>query len=259
MNTPHCSRFLSVLALAFASASIHADDDLPGARSLVDAHIEASGGRAALARQMDSTTTGRFVMPAAGMEGQMTLYSRMPTERAIVIDIPNIGRIQSGYKDGQAWSMDPFMGPRLISGSELAMQTESNEFGALMRTPEFVESMQTTGATEYNGEPCYEVEVVWKSGRESSDCYSTDTGLLLASEGSMESPMGVMETTTVFSDYRTFKSNGLEVTLPASTEVTTMGQQQQLIIDSIELGAPADENFQLPPAIETLMADAETN
>jgi hypothetical protein len=259
MNTPYCSRFLSLLALTLASATIHADSDLPEARGLVDAHIEASGGRAALERQMDSTTTGRFVMPAAGMEGQMTLYSRMPTERAIVIDLPNIGRIQSGYRDGQAWSMDPFMGPRLISGTELAMQTESNELGALLRTPEFVESMQTTGTAEYNGEACYQVDVVWKSGRESSDCYSTVTGLLLASEGSMESPMGVMETTTVFSDYRTFESNGLEVTLPATTEVTTMGQQQQLIIDSIELGAPADENFELPPAIETLMADAEAN
>jgi len=247
---------LSTLAL---SAPIYADSDLPGARSLVEKHIAASGGQDALEHQMESTTKGRFVMPAAGMEGQMTLFSRMPTERAIEIELPGIGTIQSGYKDGEAWSVDPFMGPRLITGAELEMQIEANEPGALMRAEEFVDSMQTVGTAEYDGRTCYKVDVVWESGRESSDCYSTDSGLLLASESQVESPMGVMETTTVFSDYRTFESDGVEMILPAMTEVTTMGQQQQLIIDSIALGAPADEHFELPPAIVTLKADQAAN
>jgi len=250
---------LTLIALALSSAPIHADSSLPDARSLVEGHIAASGGQSALERQMNSTMTGRFAMPAAGMEGQITLYSRTPTERAIEIDLPGIGLIQSGYSDGQAWSVDPFMGPRLMSGAELKMQIESNEPGALMRSDEFVDSMQTVGMAEYDGKACYEVDVVWKSGRESSDCYSVDSGLLLASEGRVESPMGVMETMTVFSDYKTYESDGVELILPAMTEVTTMGQQQQLIIDAIVLGSPADEYFDLPPAIVTLKADQAAN
>jgi hypothetical protein len=255
MKSPASLTCFSSLALLLGSTVSLADSELPEARSLVEAHIAASGGHDALERQMESTTTGRFVMPAAGMEGQMTLFSRLPTERAIRIELPGIGEIQSGYRDGQAWSVDPFMGPRLITGAELAMQIESNEPGALMRSDEFVDSMQTVGTAEYNGQSCYQVDVVWKSGRTSNDCYSVESGLLIASEGSVESPMGVMETTTVFSDYRTFESDGVEVTLPAMTEVTTMGQRQQLIIDSVELGRPADEHFELPPAIVTLMTD----
>jgi len=255
MNSDILKPVLSAAALLFCSTNSFADTELPEARSLVEAHIAASGGDSAMERQMDSTTTGRFVMPAAGMEGQMTLFSRSPTERAIHIELPGIGEIQSGYKDGQAWSVDPFMGPRLITGTELQMQIESNELGALMRSDEFVDSMETVGMAEYNGSPCYKVAVVWKSGRESSDCYSVDSGLLIASEGSVESPMGVMETITIFTDYKTFQSDGVEITLPATSEVTTMGQKQQLIIDSVELGTPADEHFELPPAIVTLMED----
>jgi hypothetical protein len=255
MNTRTLKLAVPAAALALCSSLSFADSELPDARSLIDAHIEASGGMEIIERQLESTTRGRFVMPAAGMEGQLTLYSRLPTERISHIELPGIGAIHTGYKDGQAWSVDPFMGPRLVSGGELDLQIEANELGALIRSDEYVDAMQTVGLAEYNGESCYKVEISWKSGRESVDCYSVDTGFMVAQEATMESPMGVVESVTVFSDYTTFESNGVEIILPATTNVTTMGQQQQLIIDSVELGAPADENFELPAAIVTLMAD----
>lgn len=241
-----------VIAMILGGSAIAAENELPDARELLDAHLEASGGVESLQRSLESTTRGRFVMPAAGIEGQMTMFSRTPTERAISIDLEGLGTMQSGYKDRQAWSVDPFMGPRLISGPELDLQIESNEPGAMYRSDEFVESMETVRTAEYNGEACFEVEVVWKSGRESTDCYSKESGFLIASEATIESPMGEMQTVTVFTDYKTFGDDDEQVILPATTNVTTMGQQQQLIIDSVELGAPADEHFELPPAIQTL-------
>lgn len=253
MKTRSFTLALPTVMLALGCSLSVADTELPDARSLVDAHIEASGGIEALKHQMDSTTQGRFVMPAAGMQGQMTMYSRSPTERVVLIELEGFGNIHSGYDGGQAWSVDPFMGPRLITGTELDIQIESNELDAQLRTEEFVESMQTVGTAEYNDQSCYQVNIVWKSGRESSDCYSVDTGLLLASTFTVESPMGEVETVTVFDEYKTFESDGVEVLLPTTTSVTTMGQLQQLIIDSVELGAPADEHFELPPAIVTLM------
>lgn len=253
MKIRSLQRALPAVMIALCCSLSVADVELPEARSLVDAHLEASGGMEALKHQLDSTTHGRFLMPAAGMEGQMTLYSRSPNERVALIELEGIGNIHSGYNDGQAWSVDPFMGPRLITDTELDIQIESNELEAQLRSEKFVESMQTVATAEYNGESCYKVNVVWKSGRESTDCYSADTGLLLASTFTVESPMGEMETVTVFDEYKAFESNGVEVLLPVTTSVTTMGQQQQLIIDSIELGEPADEYFELPPAIVTLM------
>jgi len=253
MNCQTVFRTASITAVALGCSLAFADSELPSARDLVDAHLEASGGMDLLQRSMDSTTKGRFIMPAAGVSGNMTIFSRTPTERAMSIELEGLGTMQSGYKDREAWSSDPFMGPRLITGTELDIQIESNEPAALARSDEFVESMETVGTGEYNGEACFKVDVVWKSGRESSDCYSKDTGLLLASEATLESPMGEMQMVSVFSDYQAFESNGEEIILPATTTVTTMGQEQQLVIDSVELGTPADEHFDLPPAIVTLM------
>ncbi|MEM7612095.1 MAG: hypothetical protein AAF270_10470 [Pseudomonadota bacterium] len=245
------------LAVALAGNAI-ADTELPSAQSLLDAHIEATGGKESMNDQLESTVTGRFLMPAAGMEGQLTVYSRMPLERTVNIELPGIGSMQSGYKDRSAWSMDPFMGPRLVTGAELEVQIESNEPGALLRSDEFVESMRTVALAEFNGESCYKVEVKWKTGRETLDCYSVDNDYLIATESTMESPMGTMETTTVFTDYKTFTSNGIDMILPGTTLVTTMGQSQQVLIDSVELGAPDDDYFALPAAITTLLEDEQT-
>ncbi len=250
--------FGQCVLLALSGAAV-ADSELPTAQALLAAHIEAVGGEDVLNRQFESTTTGRFVMPAAGLEGTVKVFSRMPVERAVSIDLPDIGTIQSGYKDRSAWAVDPFMGPRLVTGAELDIQIESNEPGALFRSDEFVESMRTTEIAEYDGESCYKVFVKWKTGRESTDCYSTESGYLIATEFTVESPMGEVETTTVFTDYTVFESDGVELKLPATTVVTTMGQAQQLLIDSIELGAPADEHFALPPAIKTLKEDAQAD
>ena len=253
MKTQWKTHLLPAAAIAMLSAPLFAEVELPTARTLVDAHIAASGGIEVFEQQVNSTTKGRFVMPAAGLEGQLSGFSRAPSERVILIEIEGIGTIHSGYNDGKAWSSDPFMGPRLISGVELDLQIESNELGALIRSDEYVASMQTVGTAEYNGETCYKVNVVWKSGRESVDCYSVENDYLIAQEATIESPMGSIQSVMLFSDYKTFEVDGVELVWPATTSITSMGQEQQLIIDSIELGAPADEYFELPPAIATLM------
>ncbi|MEM1412148.1 MAG: hypothetical protein AAGH19_07285 [Pseudomonadota bacterium] len=248
---------LPILGLSLLSYSAFADSELPDARSLVEAHLAASGGKEALKLQGDSSMTGRFLMPAAGMQGNLKAYSRGASERVVNIELEGIGSIQSGYKDGKAWSMDPFTGPRWLSGVELDMQVETNEVGAMLRTDEYVESMQTVGTAEFDGKSCYEVAIVWKSGRESVDCYSTDTGFMLAQSATMESAMGSVETVMVFSDYESIESGGVEMSFPMTTTINSMGQQQQMIIDSIEIGTPADEVFTLPPAIAALQESAD--
>lgn len=248
----HTSSF--TLALLVLSTGALADTELPHARELVDRHIEAVGGAAAMEAQLESTVTGRFGMPAAGLEGSLMIASRPPASRVMKVELPGIGMIHTGYTDGQAWSVDPFLGPRLLEGKELAAQKEANEPGGMMRSDEFVESMTTTELAEYNDQACYKVEIQWRSGRESSDCYSVDTGLLIASESTEESPMGVMEMTSLFSDYENFG----DVQLPKTTQVMVMGQEQRIEIDSVEFETPSAEHFELPAAIETLLEDQES-
>lgn len=225
--------------------------DLPDARLLIDRHVETIGGKEALRAQSESTMLGEFSMPAAGMTGQLTIASRSTGERVTLIDLPGLGEMRSGYSKDLAWSIDPFMGPRLIEGEELAAQVERSEFGAVIRDNEFLTAANTVERTEFAGEACYRVKLTWRSGRTSHDCYAVDSGLLIAMESVETSPMGEVESLTLLGEYA--EMHGLLV--PRVTRIRVMGQEQILTVTEVSLGAPDDALFELPPPIRTLLQD----
>ena len=70
--------------------------------------------------------------------------------------------------------------------------------------------------------------MVWKSGRETFDCYSAASGLLVASIGKQESPMGTIEVTNLVSEYKDF--GGQKIATRLTQQV--MGQEQVLVIEN---------------------------
>ncbi len=252
-NIVTASVMVSALLLsgaALASAE-NGDEDLPEARELLDRHFEAMGGREAVEKQENSTMKGRFEMPASGLVGSIVVASRPTNDRVSIIELEGFGEIRSGYSSELAWSVDPFTGPRLLEGEELQAQAEQNETGAMLREDSHVDSMETVERTEMDGQECYRVRVEWKSGRESFDCYATDSGLMLAIEMTQPSPMGEMSSVSLFQDYQEF--DGIQV--PTRTLIRSMGQEQVLIIESIDLGEPDEALFELPASIQALAAD----
>ncbi|HKL49862.1 MAG TPA: hypothetical protein VJ902_07690 [Wenzhouxiangellaceae bacterium] len=238
-----------ILALGAALSGPMFADELPEARALIDRYIEEIGGREAVLAQTDSTMTGRFSMPAAGMEGTLVVASRAPAERVTRISLPGMGEILSGYSRDVTWSMDPFTGPRLIEGDELQFQAEQSEPGAILRDPAYVESAETVGTAQVNGQDCFRVRLRWKSGRETFDCYATASGLLVGMESTQPSPMGDVQAVMSVDEYRRF--DGMLV--PAITRVEVMGQTQLLEIDKVAFGTPDDSFFARPAAIEGLI------
>jgi hypothetical protein len=253
LSLPARAGFL-VLALGFtpapgAAQGPDAASDLPQARALVERHLEAMGGRDAVLARLTGSMTGRFEMPAAGLAGPLTSASRYPDHRVIRIELPGVGEILSGY-DGQVlWAMDPFMGPRILEGTERVRDLEQSSRGALVRDPEAVRTMETVALSEVDGQPCHQVRVVWPSGAESLDCYGVETGLLLGTESSTESPMGVIEVETIYQDYREVGG----VIMATRTLQRMMGQEQVMTFEGYDPAPPSDDLFALPPAIRALV------
>ena len=260
---PRHALLAAALALAIPAAArpvpqaaekpAHAAQDaekLPDARTLVDRHIAASGGLDKLEKSAQGTMKGSFSMPAANMTAPMVVWAMAPDRMATQIELPGMGVIQSGIKDGIVWALDPFQGPRILDGVERAQQIESLHPDATRRLPSFVANMAAKGFAEFDGKRCYKVEIEWKSGRKSWDCYGVDDGLMLASGGKQKSPMGDLEMVSVIKEYRDF--DGMK--MPAVTEVTSMGQKQVIRIDSFDSATPDASAFDLPPAIQALAA-----
>ncbi|MEQ1514353.1 MAG: hypothetical protein ABL934_16990 [Lysobacteraceae bacterium] len=239
------------LALALsplAQATEKPAAELPAARSLIDAHIAASGGAEAYAKSGDGTTKVQMEIVENGMKLDMTLYGR-GSDRASLMPIPGAGDFRSGYSSGVAWSMDPMNGPRLLEGREREQIVEQGDPKISMRDSSVIASATTVALSDSEGRPCYRVEIKWTAGRETADCYSTEDGLLLSTESAIASPMGDMKQMIHMSEYKSFGA----IKLPTRMKSKAAGMTQLITVQSYDPAAPADEVFALPTAIEALV------
>lgn len=255
-QTTHRALFGALLgALALAPAALAAQEELPPAAEVIDRYVEAIGGREAVMAAGGSHSTGTFSMPAAGLEATMDVYTATDPNRMVsVIEIPGMGTIRQGYTGTYGWSVDPNLGPRLLEGKELASIQEGASNQASVRDASLFDERTTVERTEMNGEACYKVRLVWKSGRETFDCYSVESGLLVASEANEETPMGTIPVITLISDYQQFG----DILSPTRIRQQMMGQEQVITMDTVEYGEVDPERFAPPAVIQTLIDQKES-
>jgi len=223
--------------------------ELPDASAIVARYVDAIGGREAVLRAANSRTVGRFEIPAAGIVGQLEILAASGKSLSR-ITVDGLGTISNGYDGEVGWSLDPMMGARLLEGMELQAMRDQAHPAAAVRDASLFSSMETVERTEMGGVSCYKVKFVWKSGRENYDCFAEDTGHLVATTVRQESPMGAIEVTTLFSDYKRFG----EILMPTRAVQQMLGQQQVLIVESVEYDVVDDAAFELPPEIRAILS-----
>jgi hypothetical protein len=221
---------------------------LPPAKELIAKFVAATNSGPVMAKHTSLRTKGRFEMAAAGVSGDLEISQARPNKTMMRINVAGVGQIEQGFDGTTAWSINPMQGPRIMTGKELDAVREESSFGASSRQGPNVASAETVEKTQMNGEACYKVKVTWKSGRETQDCYSVATGLLIASVGKQESPMGSVEVTNLISEYKDF--GGQKIATRLTQQV--MGQEQVLIINTVDYDAADPAAFEMPAAIKAL-------
>lgn len=224
-------------------------EPLPTAEQLIARYVAAIGGRDAVLAPSSSRRTARLEIPSAGVTGSIELLSMSPNLAGSVLRMDGIGEFRSGFDGEIGWSIDPAMGARLQEGAELTVTRDLADVRIAVRDADLFESLETVEMTEMGGVACYRVELVWKSGRVSSDCYSPETGLLVGILHTNESPMGSVEVLELYSDYQRFG----EVMLPTRAVSRMMGMEQILTLEGVEFDVLDSGAFTLPPEIRALV------
>jgi hypothetical protein len=234
--------------LMAAPLAAQAPASLPPAKDLIAKFVTATNATAVMAKHQSVKTKGKFEMAAAGVSGDLEIAQARPNKTMLRITVPGVGTIEQGFDGTTAWSINPMQGPRIMSGKELDAVREEASFGASSRQGPNVASAETIEKTEMNGESCYKVKLVWKSGRETFDCYSVASGLLIASMAKQESPMGTVDVTNLISDYKDF--GGQKIATRLTQQV--MGNEQVLIINTVDYDAADPAAFEMPASIKAL-------
>lgn len=246
------------LLLAAATSTLQAqtpaaDAPLPPAKEIIDRYVQAIGGERAVLGHSSIVSTGTIEMPSAGVKGDLELV-QTPEKTAMTITIPGIGELVTVYDGTTAWSINPMQGPRVLEGKELAQMQEESGYASILRRSPHVTKVETVARTEMGGSPCYEVRFTYASGRETSECYSVETGLLVGSKQKQETTMGVIEVTTLASEWRDF--DGLKSATVLRQQM--MGQEQILRISDIDYGtADVAATFAVPASIQGILKSKE--
>ena len=225
--------------------------ELPAARKLIDAHVAAVGGREAALASTEGSIKSSLEIVEAGMKGDLVMYSR-GDDRLLSMTLPAMGETRMGRIDGVVWSIDAMSGPRVLEGKERQQLNEQFEPLYALRDASLVEDATTIALSESEGRACYQVQIKWKSGSNSTDCYGTEDGLLLSTESTASTPMGELKQITHFSEYTAYgKSKAAKV-----SKMKVAGMTQLVRIESYEESPQDAKLFALPAAIEALVKKA---
>jgi hypothetical protein len=242
---------LTLLALVPLAAREprQAASDLPAARTLIDGYIEAMGGREAVLAQTSVRATGTFSIPASGLSGTVEFLRAKPNKFLQKQSLPGIGEIEEGFDGTVGWTISPLTGPALLEGKQLEQTKFYADFFEDLKQSDRYTSMTTVEKTTFEGRPVYKVKLVAKSGDEDFEFYDVETKLKVGEISTRDSPMGSLQATTSYSDYRKFGS----LLHPVTTKMSAMSVQMVVTISTVEYGKVDPSAFAVPPQIKALI------
>jgi hypothetical protein len=221
---------------------------LPDARTIVDRHIKAIGGREAILAHKSMHARGTMSVPSSGLTGPIDVYGLAPDRVLVKASIAGIGDIADGYDGAHAWSINPMTGPALKTGKELEQTKLDADFYSELRDPQKY-TMKTLEKTTFDGRDCYKVSVKRADGSEDFDFYDVATGLRAGSINTRETQMGTMTVSNTESGYKKFG----RLTQATVVVQKIMGIEQKITLDTVEYDMVDAAVFDPPAVIKALI------
>ena len=253
-----CSMKLAAMAaIMIATTAVKADDPdkTPTAISILKKFSEASGGAAKFKEIKAMKMTGNLEIAAAGINGTIEIIQQSPNKIATKAEMDGVGSQSQGSNGEIGWELSTMMGPRLLDKKELVRLIEQADLSRYYDPENFYKEMKVDGMKEIDGEKCYKLVLTHKAGHKTTEFYSVKTGLQVASEATIPSPMGEMDIVTSINEYK--EIGGLK--FPAKIESKfPNGMSQVVSMDTIEINPKVDANaFAIPSEVQGLVDETK--
>lgn len=222
---------------------------LPTARTILDAHIKAIGGREAVLSHSSTHATGTITMESAGMTGTLEIFAAKPNRTVVRMTLGGIGEVMEGFDGTTGWTISPMSGPMIVQGKELEQKKFDADFYGELHPAERYESMRTLEKTVFDGRPCYKVSLIRKGGGEDVQFYDVATGLKAGGIVSRDTAMGTITATSTEADYKKF-GNIMHAT---TVKQAAMGVQTTIKLSTVEYDSVDPKVFEPPAQIKALI------
>ncbi len=227
-----------------------ADAALPSAQTIIDRHIEAIGGKAALKKHNSVSVKGTMNVPANGMTATLEVFAARPNKILSRTTLQGVGEIAEGFDGKVAWSINPMTGPMLATGDELAQKGLDADFEGALGIASRYESIKTLEKTTFEGRPVYKIALTRKTGgADDIEFYDVETGLKAGAILERKNPMGTVAVTSSLSEYKKFG----DLLHPTVMKQSTSGVEFIMTFTSIQYDNVDPAVFELPAPIKALV------
>lgn len=241
---------IAVLAAASLPAAAQQTSTIsPYAKAIIDRHVAAIGGAAAMASLTSMRATGALAMPAQGITGTVEIKAARPNKTLLKAEIAGIGTLESGFDGERGWTIDPITGPMLLTGKQLEQTKFDAAFDGPFHDLTRFTSLTAAGVETFDGRQARRVNAVTVAGDTSAEYFDIETGLHAGSVSKRETAMGPIDVTSYARDYR--KEGD---TLQAHQLVQRMmGVEQVITLEKFEFNNVKPDAFVMPPAVKALI------
>jgi hypothetical protein len=223
-------------------------DRLPSAKEVLERFSKAIGGKDFFKKVKSQHAAGTVQMKAQGISGKLEVWAERPNKMLMKMSIPGIGDFDSGFDGKVAWMSSALTGPMLLEGKmgeEIAAQAD---FDHKLYEPGDYTKMEMLGLEEFNGEPCYKLKLMHRTGFESTEFFSQKTGLQRGFIATQESPLGPITSTTSVTDYKKFG----EMLMPSRIAQKAAGVETVMTMDEMDFDQVDSTIFVLPGDVRAL-------
>ena len=238
----------SLVLVASVVPAFAAAQALPDAKTLMDKHNAAIGGRGGIDKYQSVHMTATMNIAAMGMDAQMELFRAKPNKLVQKIIIGPVGEIVTGYDGKVGWSTNPMAGATVMEGDMLKQIQAQADFFSNLQDPAVYSTARTVEIADFEGKKCYKVQVV-RDGRDGFEFFSVETGLLAGFTGTQPSQQGPTQMTSVIGEY--MDVGGIK--FPKRIEQRAGPGSATITFSAIEFDTVDPAVFNLPPAVKALI------
>ncbi len=256
-NTAIFSALLLTLVYSMAPASAQESSAPPAATSsgkiaanakaIISKYLAAMGGEEKLAKVKTLSMQGVVAIPAAGINGEMSMLLGEHGKFHMRVDLPGVATQESGSDGKTVWESSSVTGTEVLNGTRLEqLKFQMTPFPTLTMEQAF-DSIETAGVEEWGGEKCNVVIAKKKGLPPMKTYYSIETGLEMGNRMTAATAMGDIDLKSVVKSY--IEKDGMQYPEVVET-IFPNGMVQAITVKQIEFNAKIDPaRFALPKEV----------
>ena len=220
-------RIFSVVAIAFvavAGVRLFAQAQpaaLPTIDQVLDKWVAAIGGRAAIEKHTSCVSKGTVESPGGPLTGTVEVSEKAPDKALTVFNIQSLGLLREGVDGTTAWEEDPRSGLKDKTGTALIDAKRDATFNIALKVKELYKTL-TVAQETVGGRPAYLVVGTPAAGTPTRYWFAVDTGLLMRTRVTRDSPQGPVDIDLFVDDYREVDGVKMPFTIRQVTASFTM-------------------------------------